>query len=211
MAFQLKTLEAHAEEHGQTVTELKTELGKLGINHVGGYFDVGALEAVLAEPGTTNIKAKKKDRWTIAETDGIGAIKHVADKANLDIVRHVTRHSQFVTFRNSKGGRRQVKVYTTQRARGEFVTARFTLRGFLDTDRQQPSHFLFMCYQGPIGWILSHKQLIALHAKVLKRPESSEIASIPRKLRSHPTGAIHLFLDAGEESLLFTSAKQIGL
>ena len=209
MAFRLVALEAHAEDTGKTLSEVKAELGKLGISHIGGFFDFGALEAALAEPNTTNIKAKKKDRWTIAHTDGIGAIKHVADNVNLDIVRHLTRHSQFVTFRNAKGQRRQVKVYTTQRARGEFVTARFTLRGFLSENH--PSHYLFMCYEGPRGWVMSHKQLVALHTKVLKRPDSSEIASISRKSRSHPTGAINLFLDAGEEALLFTSAKQIGL
>lgn len=209
MAFRLKSIEVHAEDTGATVKEARLALEKAGVSHVGGYFDEGALLAISAEPTLTNIATTKKNLWTIADTDGIGAIKHVADKVNLDIVRHMTRHSQFVTFRNARGFRKQVKVYTTQRARGDLFSARFSLRGFLRPD--VPTHYLFMCYQGPLGWVLSHKQLIALHTKVTRKPDSSEIAHVSRALRSHPSGAITLFLDSGAESLLFTSAKQLGL
>ena len=70
---------------------------------------------------------------------------------------------------------------------------------------------MFICYEGPIAWILSRKQLAALHAKVKKSAGASDICRIPKPHRSHPHGAITLYLDPGQENYLLTKATQIGL
>jgi hypothetical protein len=209
MPFLLRKLDDLAEERTQSPAQVKRYLDKLSIPSVGGYFDQGALEAVEAEPKCSNIKSASKDKFTIAPTDGIGAMKAILDKANVDIVRHLCRKANFLTVRNSHGHRQQVKVYCTQHARGEWKTATFSVRGFLR--QEQADHFMFICFQGPIAWGMSRKQLIALHSKVKKSANASDVCRIPKGLAAHPTGALTLYLDPSQEAYLLTNQKQIGL
>lgn len=210
MPFSLRKVEDLAEELGKTPKQVQQLLASKQVPVKGGYFDAGALESVNKEPDVTNIKAKSKDKFTMSPTDGIGAMKAVLDKANVDITRHMQRRANYLTCRNAKGQRQQIKVYTTQRARGDWHTATFNLRGFL-SEGEPATHFMFICYEGPIAWILSKKQLAALHAKVKKAASASDMCRIPKQHRSHPHGALTLYLDPSQENYLLSKAGQIGL
>ena len=210
MPFQLKKVDALAEELGKSVPDTLKFLAQHYVPHRGGFFDQGALDSVMAEPKLTNIKTKTKNSFTLSPTDGLGAMKHVLDGANLDITRHLTRRANFLTVRNARGHRTQIKVYTTQRTHGEYDTATFSMRGFL-AESDAVRYFMFICYEGPIAWVLSRKQLLALYTKVQKSPTSSDICRIPKLHAAHPTGAITLYLDPGQEAYLLTKASQLGL
>lgn len=210
MAFELKTVDELAEEEGKSVKATKAYLAKMGVREIGGYFDAGSLEAIKREPKLSNTGKKVKSNFTLAPTDGLGAMKHCIDMVNLDITRHMTRRTHYLTLRNGKGRRSTVKVYTTHLASTDEAVSRFTLTGFLNAG-ELATHYVFICYKGPLMWALSRKQLVALHQSVKAAPASSDLARIPKNKGSHPTGCMMLYLDPGIEKYVLTNAKQLGM
>ena len=211
MPFSLRTVDDLAEAQSISVADTKKYLAKRQVPIIGGYFDQGALDAVESEPKGTNIGKAAKNLFTLAGTDGVGAMKHTLDKVDLDIVRHLTRRGNLLTLRNKDKHRRQVKVYTTQRSTGSWSCSTFSMRGFLKTDGSQPDYYMFICFQGPVAYALSRKQLVALYRKVKKSAAASDMCRIPKALKDHPNGALSLYLSPDQESYLLTSSKQLGL
>lgn len=211
MPFRLRHIDDLTDEVG---TKQKAEelLRAADIRVVNGFFDDGALHAVFAEPKATNIGRKAKDRWTIAETDGIGALKAVLDRVGLDIVRHLYHATNYLTVRNGKGRRRRCKVYSASRTHTQWQVAKYSVTGFLDPT--QPSYYLFICYEGPIAWALSRQQLRTLHTRCLENegvhPQVPNV-SIPVKKMAHPRGCLSIGLEASDERYLLQAAKQLGL
>jgi hypothetical protein len=208
MPFQLRHIDELADELGKS--KAQRTLDDAGIRIINGYYDHGALDALRHEPKATNIGKRSKGIWTLAETDGVGAMKAVLDRVNLDIVRHLYHSTNYLTVRNKRGKRRQVKVYSTSRARTQWQIARFSCSGFLDSTA--PSYYMFICYEGPIAWTLSQRQLIAIHKKCKAQGgRASDGFHIPKSKLGHKRGMLHLSLEAGDEQYLLTSAKQLGL
>lgn len=210
MAFKIRKVEELAEDEGKTVKATLAWLAKMGVPVIDQFYDQGALDAIAKEPKTSNIGKAVKNAFTLAPTDGVGAMKACADLVDLDITRHHTRRTHYLTLRNKKGHRRICKVYTTARAATDAAVSTFNLRGFLDP-KEVASHFLFVCYDGPVMWALSRKQLAALHKVAKEKAASTDIARIPKRFRSHKTGALTLYLDPGIEKYVLSSAAQLSL
>ncbi len=211
MPFQLRHVDDLAEEVGGKAKAQKA-LAACGVRVVNGYYDQGAIDAMEAEPKTTNIGKKARNAWTLAETDGVGAIKHCVDKTGLDLVRHLYHSTNYVTLRNKRGKRRQLKVYSSSRARTQYQIARFSITGFLS--ETAPSHYLFVCYEGPIAWTIDRRKLVAIHRKC--KSNGGSLADgygfhIPKDQLSHKAGKLVLALEAADEEFLFVRPSQVGL
>lgn len=211
MPFQLRHVEDLAEDLGGKAKAQRV-LAASGVRIVNGYYDHGAIEALNAEPKATNIGKKTRNAWTLAETDGIGAIKHCLDKAGLDLVRHLYHSTNYVTVRNKRGQRRQLKVYSASRTRTQYQIARYSITGFLPSTA--PAHYMFICYEGPIAWVIDRRKLMSVHAQCKKNggylPDGFGF-NIPKSKLTHKTGVLCLSLEAADEEFLFVRASQVGL
>lgn len=159
--------------------EARALLAQAGISAVGDLYDSSALEAMRREPLNTNIGRKKKDRFTLAETDGIGAMKAVCDAADLDIVRHVYCGMNYLTVANAKKQRRVVKVYTRARMGLIEKHADFTICGFLREDA--PKYYMLMCFEGPIAWVIKQTDLVKAWSKLSAGGLPEDYLSCPRQ------------------------------
>jgi len=206
MAFRLRAFEELVEELGG-VTKANKAIKDAGISVLFGMYDHGALEAVEAEPKNSNIDRTKKDYFTLSPTDGLGAIKAVGDAVGLDIVRHVYFRSNYVTFRNAKGQRSQVKVYTRSSWNATEESTSFTVTDYLRDNTA--NYYMFVCFAGTVGWVLSRADLVGMHKLALKGSGQSKAARIARQDLDNRNGRIRVYL--GPEEHRFTSAAQVGL
>lgn len=228
MPFELREVEDLAETLGSDAIAHK-ELKRRGIPVWDGLYNHGAFVAFDHEPRRTNIASKNKAYWTMAETDGLGSIKAILDKLDLDIALHQYHRTNWITARNSVGKRTQLKVYVTQKYLNRNERAAFTLSGFLKPSA--PDYFMCVCFQGSRAWVVSKKRLKGLHSKVfdkhgefivqsIKKGPKDAIEttySIPLHYRKRFTpgagdkdGHIHITFDSNDDFRLLM-AKQIGL
>lgn len=202
--FYLRHIEDLAEDMAG-VGNAKKYLAKLAIPVVEGYYDQGAVDAIEAEPETTNIGKKAKLAWTLAETDGVGAMKHVLDRVNLDLVRHLHRRVSYVTVRNKAGKRRSAKVHTSSYMGTRSGRALFRLTGFLDP--LSPSHYMLLCYDGPIAWAIKKTEAKTLYEEAKKK--KGTVATLPSK--QPPYGTMLVRLSAEDSQWLLTSPRRFDL
>lgn len=210
MAFELRHIDDLAEEVGG-LTKARKLLKDAGINVVGGFYDHGAVQALFAEPSESNIGARKKNKWTIAETDGIGAIKHVLDRVDLDIVRHLYHSTNYLTVRNAKGRRRHLKVYSTAYMQVRSERASFTLTGYLSPDA--PNYYLLVCYDGPIAWAVKRRELVEIDKVIRKQGFYNDLGGWSQSQRNgeHPHGQIQARLGAVHVEWLLADKRRLDL
>jgi hypothetical protein len=185
VAFQLREVKDLAEELG-SLAEARAKLKLRGIEIWDGYYNHGAYLAVDSEPDTTNIRKSIKKYWTLAPTDGVGAIKHLIDAIGLDITLHQWHQTNWVMVRNERGQRQQVKVYSTQRYTNRHGRANFGVSGFLTP--QAPAYYMFVCYEGPRAWVVPRKQLIGLHKQCFNRRGKDLRHHITKPTKDDPEG-----------------------
>lgn len=159
--FELRRVVQLAEEVGG-MTAAKRMLAEAGVPIMDGLYNHGALEAVKLEPATTNIGSANKAMWTLAENDGLGAVKRLMDRLDLDITHHQYHHTNWIVLRNAEGRRQQVKMYCSARSTRRNGAVYFGVSGFLG---EGPPLYLFMCYQGPMAWVMTRRDLMSLHRK----------------------------------------------
>jgi hypothetical protein len=173
MAFQLRDVKELAEEVGGSA-KAKALLSKAGLHVMDGFYNHGAFEAITHyEPTESNIgrSATSSALWTISPHDGIGAIKSLIDKLNLDITHHQYHQTNYVVLRNKRKQRLQVKIYSTAYYCSRHERARFSVSGF--TTNMAPPVYMFACFQGPVAWVVTRKQLASIHNKCWKSKDSS--------------------------------------
>lgn len=205
--FKLRSFEELAEELGSPA-KATALLKEAGAPLVHGMFDQGALDAMSAEPSVSNTGKKTKNSWTIAATDGLGAIKSVIDELDLDIVRHVYRGTNYITVRNARNQRAQLKVYCIGHAHPRTGNATFNLTGFLREGSAQ--FYMLMSFEGPQAWILSRTQAHALHKAAVKAGGESGGAKVSHRDLDDLNGKMRVTFSV-DSDYLFKAAKQIGL
>lgn len=161
-AFELRDIKDLAEELGSE-PKARAELRRRGIDLFNGMYNHGAFSAVDLEPKRSNIKSKDKSQSTLAECNGVGAVKYICDKIGLDLTLHEDRQANWYMVRNGKGLHRYFKCYSAQRYANRAERAQFQTSGFLTADA--PQYYMFVCYQGPRAWVATRKQLIGLHKR----------------------------------------------
>lgn len=207
MTFRLRALEDLVEELG-TQAKATALLKEAGAALVHGMFDQGALDAFNSEPKTTNVGKSSKSAFTIAPTDGVGAFKAVLDPLELDIVRHLYLRSNFLTVRNAKRQRAQLKVYCISSGHPRTGNASFTLNGFLREDA--PQYFMLIVFDQVRAWVMSKQQAQLLHKATVKAGGKTDTATVKKADLDDLNGRMRVTLGM-ESDYLLTSAKQLGL
>jgi hypothetical protein len=187
MPFELRNLEDLAEELGG-MAAAKKELRSRGVQVWEGCYNHGAYKAYEVEPKRSNIGRSKTAFSTLAESDGLGAIKHLMDALNLDIVLHQYHRTNWVTLRNAENKRTSVKVYVTQRYANQNGRANFSPSGFLSP--YASGHYMFVCFEGPRAWVASRRDLIKMHRQVydLKKERKDPCVEKVLPLGENPEG-----------------------
>lgn len=216
--FRLRSIDELAEECG-SLAKATALLKEAGTPVIFGMYDSGALIALQNEPQQTNVGKKTKAAWTLAPTDGLGAIKALVDPLELDIVRHLYRRTNYVTLRNSSNKRQQVKVYCINSANPQSGNASFSLTGFLREGSS--AYYLLVCFDGrgaeeeetvngPRAWALSRAQAQTMHRAAVKSGGESGGAKVGRESLDDLNGRMRLTLGTDSQFAL-TEAKQLGL
>lgn len=211
MTFKPRHLDDLAEEVGG-VSKAKALLKTADAVLVGSWYDHGALEAMFAEPKRSNIDKKEKCFSTIAETDGIGAIKKLLDVVSLDITRHVYRGSNSMVLRNASGKRRHVKVLTASRYTIGAKRAQFSVGNVFGDSGSQ--YYLFVCFDGPVAWVLRKSAVQQILQKMRDEGLTSMDSSfyLPKCKENEPGGTGRLLCRLNPDSPHVLSWKaQLGL
>lgn len=205
--FKLRRVDDLAEELG-SLTKAMAALREAGVLPMFGMYDVGALDALQAEPKQSNIGKNAKNTWTLSPTDGIGAIKAVLDPLDVDIVRHLYRRTHYITIRNGAGKRQQVKLYCVNSKHPKSGNASFSMTGFLR--ETSAAYYMMMCFEGPTAWALSRGQATAMHKAALKNGGEGVGVRIGPEAMEDLNGRMRVTF-APDSQYLLTEAKQLGL
>jgi len=205
--FKLRSINDLAEELG-SLAKATAALKEAGISPMFGMYDMGALEALANEPKQTNVGKSAKNSWTLAPTDGLGAIKAVLDPLEVDIVRHLYRRSNYITVRNGNGKRQQLKLYCINSKNPKTGNASFTMTGFL-RETSAP-YYMLMSFEGPTAWVLSRAQAAALHRAALKNEGIGVNVRVGREAMEDLNGRMRVTMTSDSQYLL-SEAKQLGL
>jgi hypothetical protein len=183
--FEMRAVDELAELLGG-VAAAKKELKKRGVQVWEGMYNHGAYTAFEAEPKRSNLNGPKKELSTLAETDGLGAMKSLLDSIGLDITLHQYHRTNWLMLRNAEGSREHVKVYVTQRFANRHGRASFVASGFLTP--QASAHYMFVCFEGPRAWVMSRRKLTYWYNKVFRKNGKHEKQEHIKPLGKDPEG-----------------------
>ena len=201
----------------RNITELETEIGRqkaksllkqAGVEIDRDMYDHSALASFMNEPNVSNIGKDKKNLFTLSDTDGLGALKSMLDKVDLDIVRHEYVGQNYITVRNAAGKRQRCKLYTTSSEGERFI---FAISGF--EKETAPKYYMLAALKGGLVWVLKREDLRKIMKAVRETGFYTNMGgwSCPSKKRNHEGGHLRAQLYHEHVSWLLNSPKRLGL
>jgi hypothetical protein len=204
MTIRLRRVDALATELKKSATDVKKMLSAKGIVVVDGYYDGGLFDAVFKEPA---LLGRKRVEWGLSHRLGLGAVKYLMDPLGIRIVVHDCKATQYLMLRRSSKN-----VYVNWRYANEPTTASccvFGVRNFLRDNA--PNYYLFTCFDGPIGWVVPTKAMVAAWTTLKANgPDDTSIFSIPTGFEEHEGGSLFIQLDLTSSKYELKDHKQLG-
>jgi hypothetical protein len=203
MALRLRKVELLAKELSKDVNDAINMLANKGIKVVDGYYDQFLFDAILKEPA---IRSQQRLEWGLSHRLGIGAVKSLLDPLGLRITVHDCKRAQYLMLK--KGTEHSYVKWQYANSSGvKTRTCLFQTLGFVDDEKQD--HYLFVCFDGPFGWVLSRKQLISTWNTLRADGEVTSF-SIPKKYAEHAGGALQIRFNIDTSKYELKNTKQLG-
>ena len=225
--IRLRQVEDLAKEIKRDQKQTLAHLNELGVKVIDGFFDSVRFEAAVSEPQWLR---EKRNAWSLSPRVGLGAIKHLLDPLGVIMVEHECRGSQYLMLRRAGPsiaanaskkttagtGLGTQKVLCKLYYRGAFLstrahkTAAFDIHNFLRADA--PATYLGVCFEGPMMWAFSKRELVSVHTQLSKREYGDRKwdLGISAAQQDREFGGVHALVNERSRWLL-TDASQLGL
>jgi len=187
--MEITTVKEFAKTQRLRADDVRRLIKQCGVRVVDQRFDGDRLRDALARYDTNYTAGKGMH---LAPTTGLGAIKHLLDRLDVEIVQHETRRSQWLSLRHNNICLYYKVQYRSKAARlglrvGLPPVCDFTITGTHPDDPQYavqpfPDRFLFVCYKPLCLWAITpraaNKDHDALHTGAVTMNSAYEVTHV---------------------------------